>query len=220
MKIFMFMAAVALTAFVASASGDIRFKPVAVSDPMYEWMQYDENDMSCKLKKDALVMENKSEKLMAYTFTEIPVNVAEEDFVVSMAMLPSEISDDKPVGVIFNYRNEKNYDMMTLGEKNFYVSECIGGEKALIVKGLYKILPFGSDMLECELGVKGDKKTVVLTLKKDGGKLNILVNGLPMCSVKNKKLEYPTFGFIVGNKGKLVVYGLEYGRVIADETEE
>lgn len=208
-------------AFVAAKADDLYFKAASVNDPSYEWTQYEEGDISATLtKNNTLELVNKNGVVGAISIMELPFSIDDEDFVVNLVMGKTEIKNDKNFGVIFNYKNDKNFAMLRFGEKQISLIECERGEYAVVKRSIYKVNSFYNDLIHSDLEYKADKNNLVITIERKNGKLMFYLNGLYLCSLKNYKFEYPTFGFVAFGKNKLNIYGLEYAKSEAQETEE
>ncbi|MDE6513965.1 MAG: hypothetical protein K2L05_07270 [Muribaculaceae bacterium] len=199
----------------------MRFKAASVADPMFEWTQYSEKDKSSLLSKNnSLILENKTIDGAAISFMELPVSLNDEDFIVNLLMSKSDIKEDKSFGIIFNYKNERNYAFLKFGEKQVSIIECEKGEIAVNKRVIYKINSFNDDLIHSDLEYSSDKNNIVVTIERKNGKLEFSLNGIYLCSLKNYKIEYPTFGFVAIGKNKLDIYGLEFAKEDAKETEE
>jgi len=176
---------------------------ISVTDPTLEWSQYDEKESKCILKSDGLQLESKKDNIAAITTCELPINI-NDDFRVDLKMKPQDLNEKHPCGVILDFENDNNYLMLLLEKKNFRLVRCSDGKQSVIQKGMYKF--------------KG--KEIEVTIERRGDIISFSINELPVVSRKNLKLEYPGFGFVIGNKGKLVCLGVSYKSIINQSAEE
>lgn len=220
MKKFLIFGLLGVTALITKAD-ELRFKAAAVDDPLYEWMQYDEKEARCMLtKENILELDNRDPQSgAALTYTELPINMKDDEFRVNMVLAPVKISADHKVGVVFDFEDDRNLRYIVLDDKQFYIYSIRNGERALIKKGLYKISPFSSSFIQSDLNVKGNKDNIMISLEKKNGKLTFMVNDLPMGTLKNIELNHPAFGFTAIGKTKLKVYGLEYAKESPEDRE-
>lgn len=188
---------------------------------MYEWSQYDEKEKSSKLtKNNSLELENKSLVSGAITYMELPYSLNDDDFVVNLLMGKTSIKSDKTFGILFNYKNERNYALLRFDEKQASIIECEKGEAAVVKRTLYKVNDFTSDLIKSDLEYIADKNNIVVTIERKNTKLSFYINGVYICSMQNYKIEYPTFGFVAIGKNTLNVFGLEFAKASTEDTEE
>lgn len=200
---------------------DLSFKAASVNDPMYEWSQYDEKDMKAVLTKDnTLELENKNPTMVALAFMELPISLNDDDFTVNLLMGKASIKSDGTFGIIFNYKNDRNYTMLKFNEKQMTIYDCESGNLAVIKKVIYKINNFNDEFIKSDLEYKSDKNNILVSIERKNGKLQFYINGLYICSLKNYEIKYPTFGFASFGKNKLSIYGLEFAKGDSMETEE
>lgn len=200
---------------------DLIFKAASVTDPMYEWSQYDEKDMKAVLTKDnALELENNNPTKVALAFMELPISLHEDDFTVNLLLGKVYIKSDSTFGIIFNYKNDRNYTMLKFDEKQVTIYDCENGSLAVIKRVIYKINNFNDEFIKSDLDYKSDKNNILVSIERKNGKLQFYINGLYICSLKNYEIKFPTFGFASFGKNKLSIYGLEFAKADSIDTEE
>lgn len=141
----------------------------AIGDGMLEWDEYYDKERSAGVRGEGLRLECKKDKLDAITYTSLPLN-CEEDFTVEAEFIVSEINDKQPFGVVFNMKDDANYDMMLFQEDRFaYVVVEDGETVQSKTKG--KSRPD-------KIKLKGGKKQKVsFKMESRGEKLRFTVNG-------------------------------------------
>lgn len=220
MKI-LYLMALGCVSMINVSAQDLRFKSASVTDPMYEWSQYEDKEMTATLNKNnTLTLENKGTTFAALTYMELPVSLYDDDFVVTLMIGKTHISADKTFGVVFNYKNDKNYTLVEFDTKHATIIECERGVPAVVKRTIYKINKFDSSVIKSDLEYKRDKDNIAVTIERKNGKLSFSINGLYICSLKNYKIEYPTFGVMAIGKNRVDVFGLEYAKADSDDSEE
>lgn len=207
---------------------EMNFKAASVSDPMYEWSQYEEKEMSSILTKDNILeLENKNPNTAALAFMELPMSLNDDDFVVNLLIGKTSIKSDgsfiksdSSFGVIFNYKNDRNYTMLKFDEKQMTIYECESGNIAVIKRVIYKINKFYDELIHSDLDYKSDKSNILVSIERKNGKIQFAINGLYICSLKNYEIQYPTFGVASIGKNKLSIYGLEFAKAYSIDREE
>lgn len=200
---------------------DLRFKSASVWDPIFEWSQYNEKDgKSVLLKDNTLLLQNDNPTNVTVSFMELPISLDEDDFTVNLLMAKTSIKDDRSFGIIFNYKNERNYTMLRFGEKQVTLYECERGEIAVIKRSIYKVNSFYDDLIKSDLEYKSDINNIVISIERKNGKIQFSINGLYICSLKNYTINYPNFGFAVFGNNKINIYGLEFAKADASDREE
>lgn len=181
---------------------ELEYTPV--SDPEFDWSQYEEKQIKAVLGKKGLELESKAEGMPCLSVCELPINMKSEDFVVALKMSPESVDDKKPFGIVYDYKNDANYKMLLILKKGFQLLECEKGEISVVKKGMYK----------------GKDKEFTLSITRNKNKLYFGINGINLTSQLNSNLEYPVFGFVIASKGKLIGKSLAFKKISPKETEE
>lgn len=176
---------------------------ISMTDPEFEWMQYDEKNSKAILKKDCIELESKKNDVNAVTYCEFPINTEANDFVVSFNMKPDALDDDKPFGIVYDVENDNTYKAIILKKKAYQIISVNDGNISVLRKGLFK----------------AKSKEFNITMQMKYKKLTFYVNGLPMTTIKNSVVKNPIFGFLTMNKGKLTCKSFAY-KVINRVTED
>lgn len=205
--------------------GEFDLKYVAVSDPEYLWTQYEEKDEKVVLDRNVLRLESKQDGLSVISCAEFMFNPEEEDFIFEFVFKPSEVNDKKPFGIVFDYKNESNYSLITFSKKGYMYSVCEKGELSVVKRGMYKLAPrkkqFGEEEYAAELqSILKDKNVYDITLVQQQGKLILHVNDVEVVSMKNIKITNPNMGFYIGSKMKLDAYCVLYSSILYANEEE
>lgn len=177
---------------------------VLTSDPEFEWMQFDEKTGKAMLTKKGLELESKKDGSLIFSCCDLPVNVVDDDFSVIFSMNPDGFSDDKPFGIVYDYENDRNFKALLIFKKGFQLVEMAKGEMSVSRKGVYKAK---------------NKKSMLIGITKENGKLVFSINSLPLATLKKVDLTNSSFGFIVGNKAKLTCNYLAYAIAPRDDSD-
>lgn len=162
---------------------------ISCSDPEWDWSQYDEKVGKALVTKKGLELESKKDEY-CLTYCELPIGMADDNFAVRFLMSPSEISDDKPFGIVYDVENESNYRMLLVMKKSFQVLTVKSGEIAVAKKGVYKS--------------KSKSKQTEIDLVREKGKIYFFINGLELLKMNSPKMGNPIFGFVVAPKSKMI----------------
>jgi len=195
--------------FVAAAQSITSFdvsemEYIPVSDPDFDWSQFEEKTIKAIIGKKGLELESRVNDVPCLSVCELPINVKSDDFIVSLKMIPQSVDDSKPFGIVYDYKNDANYKMLVIKKKGFQLIETEKGVPSIVKKGLYK--------------GKGKEFTISITRNKN--KLFFGINGINLTSQLNAQLENPVFGFVITSKGKLVGKSIAYKKFQSRETEE
>lgn len=177
-----------------------------ISSPDFDWATFDSDYKECKFKKGALVLECKQEDAFACTTTELEFDASNVDFIIEFQMEPDDLNDKHPFGIVFDYKNDKNFQTLCFGKKQFQLLSYESGEKAAIKEGLYKL---------------SDKHNVIVTLIKKDHRLDFYIGSerLPLTSLRKFKLQHSNIGFYVENKTKIKLTGVGYNIILENETD-
>lgn len=168
-----------------------------------EWDEYYDKERSAGIEGDKLHLECKKDKLDAMTYASLPLN-SEEEFTIETEFVVSEINDKNPFGVVFNMKDDANYDMMLFWENRFSYVVVEDGE-VILAKTKGKSRP---DTIKLK---KGKKQKVALKMEKRGEKLRFSVNGndeFYRRTPTEGAYRSRDFGFYVSGKGWLDVTSL------------
>lgn len=177
-----------------------------VSGTDFEWVQFDNKKARCRFKKDALELECRENGGYACTYTELELDPINVDFILSFKMEVDKLDDSHCIGIVFDYKNMKNFQALCFGKKQFAVVTYEDGDRTVVKQGLYKL---------------DNKKEPMVTLKKKGKRLDFYIGDqyLSLTTLKNCEITSPSVGFYVENATKLNATGFGY-RVILQNEEE
>lgn len=175
---------------------------VAINDPQYEWSQYDDKFGKSELKDDYLQIESKKDETPALAVTEISYFNPDTPFLFGVWLKEADINDEKGVGIVFDYADNRNYKSILVAKKNYMYTVCKDGVTSIVKRGL----------------VKHGKSGINMIIRLDGGKMYFYLNGLEQATVNKVSAENLNFGVIVSPKGKCKVAAYTFG-VPAEPTE-
>lgn len=208
-RLFLFMLCVGLAIPTFSQDSDIEKYQVEIkeiSSPDFEWTQFDNDKGECKFRKGVLELECKDKNSDAFTTTELEFDPANVDYIIVYQLKPDDIDDIHPFGIIFDYKDAKNYKLLRFGKKQFQLLTIEGGDKAVVKEGLYKVK---------------DKKQVQISMKKKGKRLDFYIGSqyLPLTTLRNTTIQHSNIGFYVENKTKVQLTGVGYRLILGKEEE-
>lgn len=175
-----------------------------ISSPEFEWTQFDNDDAECKYRKGVLELRCKEDNMFACTTTELEFDADNVDFVLEFQLEPEELDDKHPFGIVYDYKNLKNFYALCFGKKQFQLLSYESGDKAIVKEGLYKL---------------DNKKNVIVSMMKKGKRIDFYIGSqhLPLTTLRNSKIQHSSIGFYVGNKTKIKATGIGYQLILEDE---
>lgn len=186
-----FYVAISATAMNSSDSAeridgsDSSVKELSFNDTEYEWNQYESKESVAVLKPEGLLLENKTDENVAYSVSEFPVDIENPAFTFEVKLQDFK-ADEKSVGLIFDYENNRNYKGFVVNKKSFVYFSVQKGEMSIIKQTL----------------VKPGKKINSISMKIRFGKMEAYVNGLEVTKIKNIKIDNQMLGVIFQGKGR------------------
>lgn len=175
---------------------------LAADDTNLDWSQFDSKTGKAAFsKKGFLDIESKDDKRPVMTVTEIPV-IPDANYEIAVS-LQAKPEDDKFVGIVFDYQNQKNYKSIVVSKKTFVYSVTERGDESVVKEGL----------------VKPGKLISNIGFRKEGTVVRFLLNDVEVSKIKNVDITTPIFGVIVGRKGKASIAGISYRVDEQQETE-
>ena len=208
-RLIIFFLCVGLTIPMFSQDSDIEKYQVEIkeiSSPEFEWGQFDNDKGECKFRKGVLELECKDKNSYAFTTTELEFDPTNVDYIIVYQLEPDKIDDSHPFGVIFDYKDAKNFQTLLFGNKQFQLLTYERGEKAVVKEGLYKVK---------------NKKQLQIFLKKKGKRLDFYIGSqyLPLTTLRNTTIQHSSIGFYVENKTKVQLTGVGYRLILGKEEE-
>ncbi len=206
-------------------TGEYELKYAPVNDPEYFWTQFKEKKASVVVDKDKLRLESKKEGLSVVSCAEFDINTEAEDFIFEYVFKPSEVDDNKPFGIVFDYKNENNYSLITFAEKGFMYQVCEKGEFSVVKRGTYKMSSRKKDFQDEEYSselksILKDKDVFDVTIVKQQGKFYLLVNDLEVARFKNVNITSSNMGFYIGTEMKLDAYCVLFSSIYYGDEDE
>lgn len=160
---------------------------IMVSNPEYEWSQFDSKIGKALLTDKGLEVESKVKDGSVMSTVELDFDPA-SDFTFGLSMV-AKPEDDKFVGVVFDYKDNRNYKVFTVNKKQFAYYTVDDGMTAVVKQGLVKTgVIIGSIMLA-----------------KVGDKIDVTLNGIDAATLKKVNISSPNCGIIVTGKYKVTL---------------
>ena len=107
-----------------------------LSNPEFNWPQFDNENAECKFRKNSLVLECKKNKSFACTTTELDFDINNVNCVIGFLLEPEDLDDKHLFGIVFDYKNHNNFQTLCFGKKSFQLVSYEGGERAVVQEGL------------------------------------------------------------------------------------
>lgn len=188
-----------------SASNPYIGKTIDISDPQYEWSETDSKLAKVQLTSGGLLLESKADNGVAFSIAELPINLEENsEFVFGATFTGVKLNEKKMVGLIFDYEDARNYKGIAVSKKQF--------EYFVVKEGIATPVKTGL--------VKTKDGRLVLNMVRKNGKIEILLDGLEICTLKRVSITSPMFGMFVQGKMKATVPDFVMDNIVADDTEQ
>lgn len=175
---------------------------IPVNSPEYEWSQFDSKVGKALLTESGLQVESKVNGGAVLSTVELDFDPA-SDFTFGLLMT-AKPEDNKYVGVVFDYQNNRNYKVLSVSKKQFVYYTVDNGAMAVVKQGL----------------VKTGKLIVDIKLAKKGDKIGVTLNGIEAATLKNIKLSSPNCGIIVEGKYKVMLSNFYFKQELPDTGTE
>lgn len=175
-----------------SGDGSQELKITPVDDPAYEWSQFDDKKGKAIMKQGMLLIESKDDKGSVASVVELDQDPAANfAFLVVLSAKPEENAE---VGVVFDYKDNRNFKAILFSKKNFVYETVNGGEVSIVKQGF----------------VKPGKEISVIQMDRNGDKVDVYLNGMDVTTLKRVDIETTNFGVVVTGKYKASVRGFYY----------
>ena len=188
-----------------------KYKPEIkeITDPDFEWSQFDNKQARCQFKKNILELECLKEGMYACTSTELDFDVRNNNFILSFQIDVEKLEDEHCVGIVYDFKNTNNFKALYFGKKQFTFVTIENGNKVVEKEGLYKY------KLE-------KKKGLIITLKKKGRRIDFYLGSqyFPLTTLKQSEITHSNVGFYVENKTGIKITGFGYCVITRKNYEE
>lgn len=159
----------------------------SVSDPEYEWSQIDTKSVKVTLKSQSLLFESKEDNGLAYTISELPIDVEGlSEFIFGINLKNLKIDDKNSFGIIFDYQDLRNYKGISISKKQYTYFTVKDGILSVVKNG----------------PVKYKGSNFELMLKRQNGGVEFVLNGIEVCKLRKISLTSSYFGAFVNGKAK------------------
>lgn len=173
---------------------------ILMSDPAYEWSQFKNKSGKVELTEMGLSMESKTDKEAIVSQAEFSFSPEDNPFNFGLYFLNTKAEEKTSVGIIFDFQNNNNYKAFIVNKKEFVYYVVEKGESSIIKQGL----------------VKPGKFIESLDFKRQGSKIDVLLNGVEVTTLTRITLENPVMGVIISGKMKANVIGFHFDVPISE----
>ncbi len=221
------LAICSLTAFAQfqlKINGEYTLKFMDISDPELLWNQFEEKGTKSVIEKGRLILESKKDQQPVISCAEFLFNPEEEDFFAEFIFKPSEIKDRPSFGIVFDYKNEKNFSVITFGKKGYIYTTCEKGEYSIVKRGIYKLAPRKKKISDEEYtsalnSILKDKNVFDVSLVQAKGQLYLVINDVEIARFKGVRITNPNMGFLIDGKSKLEAYAVLFSTISYEEED-
>ena len=154
-----------------------------MSDPNFEWTLSDDKKAKIDISDNgSLILESKGSNQIIYSTVELPLNPETDDFTYG-ATFVAKLSENKFVGLIFDFIDSRNFKTIIVNNKTYRYQTVKDGNTSDVKNGLIK------------LG-KNDR-VENLKIIKQGDKLNFEFNNHEITKISRIKVTESIFGVLV-----------------------
>ncbi|MDE5812277.1 MAG: hypothetical protein K2H61_08265 [Muribaculaceae bacterium] len=175
-----------------------------ITDPMYEWTQFDNATGSVKMEQSGLILDSRNALLSSMSVTDLQFDPKDSSFEFGLSFYMTPAEDNKYVGMVLDYENNKQYKAIIFSKKEFIYYTVDKGESSVIKQGL----------------VKPGKFIHTIYAKYEGSVLKILLNGLEVTTLSRVTISSPIFGVIVSGKRKAICDGFYFNIIDEQDGQE
>ena len=159
----------------------------SVTDPEYEWSQMDTKQVKVVLKSQYLSLESKIDNGLAFSVSELPIDVEDiPEFAFGINLKGLKIDKKNSFGMIFDYQDMRNYKGISISKKQYNYFTVKDGVLTVVKNGPVKF--------------KGDYFN--LLLQRVNGGIEFFLNGIEVCKLRKISLTSSYFGVFINGKGK------------------
>lgn len=174
-----------------------------ITDPMHEWTQYDNKTGSVRMYQSGLVFNSKTTVVSPLSVTDFQFNPQESNFEFGLSFYKTLAEDNKYVGMVLDYENNKQFKAIVFSKKEFIFYTVDKGEISVVKQGL----------------VKPGKFINTIYAKYEGSELKVLLNGLEVTTLNRISISSSLCGVIVSGKRSAICDGF-YFNIIESSNEQ
>ncbi len=175
-----------------------------ITDPMFEWTQYDNSTGSVKMGQNVLILDSRNPSVSCMSVTDLQFDPKESAFEFGLSFYLTPAEDNKYVGMVLDYENSKQFKAIIFSKKEFIYYIVEKGDISIIKQGL----------------VKPGKFIETIYAKYEGSVLNILLNGLEVTTLNRVSISSPIFGVMVSGKRKAICDGFYFNIIESQDGQE
>lgn len=175
-------------------SADENDRIISFDNPDYEWSQFDTKDAKAILKGNGLLLESSKSDRTVLSVAEFPIDLDNPEFSYKVIFTSANLGDNKYVGLVFDYLNDRNYKAVMVNKKTFTYFTVEKGETSVVKQGLVKSGMFAS----------------ILSISLQGEKMEIKLNDLEVSAINRVKITSPILGVMISGKMKAFCSGFYF----------
>lgn len=167
---------------------------ISFDNPDYEWSQFDTKEAKAILKGNGLLLESSKSDRIVLSVAEFPIDLDNPEFSYKVIFTSANLGDNKYVGLVFDYLNDRNYKAVMVDKKTFIYFTVEKGETSIVKQGL----------------VKSGKFASLISISLQGQKMEIKLNDLEVSAINRVKITSPILGVMISGKMKAFCSGFYF----------
>lgn len=167
---------------------------ISFDNPDYEWSQFDTKEAKAILKGNGLLIESSKSDRIVLSVAEFPVDLDNPEFSYKVIFTSANLGDNKYVGLVFDYLNDRNYKAVMVDKKTFIYFTVEKGETSIVKQGL----------------VKSGKFASLISISLQGQKMEIKLNDLEVSTINRVQITSPILGVMISGKMKAFCSGFYF----------
>lgn len=175
-----------------------------ISDPLYEWGQFDNKLGSAKMTPNGLMLSCKAANLSALSVVDLNFDPKDIPFEFGLSFCKTPAQSNKYVGLILDFENNGKYKAIVFSQKDFIYYSTDEGKISVIKQGL----------------VKPGKFIETIYVKLENSKLSVFLNGLEVTTLNRVTITSPISGVIVSGKRTAICNAFYFNVLDVDELNQ
>lgn len=168
-------------------------KMINITDPEFEWDQFDGKNSSALMSEHGLLLKNKKNGIISLSTVELPYDTDKDDFTFSIIVFLTgkKIDKDCTLGIVFDYDDNRNYKTILINNSQYSYINVKDGVEYIKKSGLIKL----------------PERTFVMSIKREGDIMYFNIDDIEYAKLANVDIKHIRFGVLAAGKQEVYIPG-------------
>lgn len=192
--------------YEADSEEEPLFIMLDVTDPQFDWSQFENKNSSALMTEHGLKLVNKKQEFSALSVVELPFDVDNDRFKFMLRIIVpgKKIKKENGVGLVFDYSDNRNYKVIMVNSSQYSLINYKDGVEHVVKTGLIKLPDYN----------------FLLGIAKEGNVMYLYVNNVEYAKFNKISIEDSNFGVMLSGKQDILVSHFVFDIEEDEESEQ